>query len=83
MPLQVRALEHDRADDPQEMRQRENLTQRLRPFGMPRNGKHEARQQKRRQEEEEGELHRLHLGAAPGSKMRSPAAPAPARKSGC
>src|SRR5512145_2916620 len=55
------ALQHYSADDTQEMRQRQDFAQRLRPPGHAAKRKHEPREQDRRQEEEHRHLHRLKL----------------------
>src|SRR5690606_31642373 len=58
---EARALEGDTSYDAVEVRQGERLREPLRRARHPFEGEHEAREQDVRQEEEEGELHRLLL----------------------
>ena len=60
------ALQHHAADDAQEMRQRQDFADPLRPHRHAAEREHEAAQQQRRQEEEERQLHRLHLALGHG-----------------
>src|SRR4051794_35871783 len=54
-------LEKDTADDAQEVGERENFAEVLRPFGHAAERKHEARKQEGREEKEERHLQRLKL----------------------
>jgi hypothetical protein len=62
------ALEHDAAHDAQEVRQRQQLAQDLRPARHAAEGEHEARQQDVGQEVEDRHLHALHLRARDGAE---------------
>src|SRR3954470_5598054 len=55
------SLEEDAADDAQEMGEREYLANDLRPLRHPTEGKHETREKKRGEKEEERHLHGLKL----------------------
>ena len=55
------SFQQDAADDAQEMSERENFADRLRPVRHAAKGKHEAGEQDRRKEDEESHLHRLKL----------------------
>src|ERR1700687_1612581 len=55
------AFEQDASHDAQKMRERQHLTEGLRPFVHVTKRKHKAGEQDRGQEEEERHLHRLHL----------------------
>lgn len=61
--FQIRPLEHDATYKPQEVGQRKDLTQYLRPMRHTFIREHEAGQQQGRQEEKETHLHSLHLAA--------------------
>ena len=55
------SFEQNAADDAQEMRERQDFADDLRPMRHAAERKHEAGEQDRRQEEEERHLHRLQL----------------------
>ena len=61
-------FEQNAADDAQEMGERENLADGLRPLRHAAEGKHEAGEQDRRQKDEEGHLHRLKLVLGDGGE---------------
>ena len=62
------SLQQDPADDAQKVRERQKFADRLRPARHAAEREHEAGEQDRRQEEEEGHLHGLQLVLGEGGK---------------